>query len=155
MSSRSLVIVVFLGVAAAQAPAAQPPGDVEQEARRIESMLIAPCCFSQQVSEHQSEASLQVRQDIRARLEAGQTREQILDAYVAQYGKRILAEPEMEGVGALAIAIPAALLVLTGIALAILIRRFARARPVASPPVLETVPPSLVEKLDTELRDLD
>jgi cytochrome c-type biogenesis protein CcmH len=149
-----MVTVIFLALATGPALAAQPAA-VEEEARRIETMLIAPCCFSQQVSEHQSEASLQVRQDIRARLGAGQTREQILDAYVNQYGKRILAEPEMKGFGALAIAIPAVLLALTGLGLAVVVRRFARERPAGPRPALETVPPALVERLDTELRDLD
>lgn len=150
-----VMVVVLIALAGARGSSAQSSAALEAEARRIESMLIAPCCFTQQVSLHQSEASEQVRQDIRVRLNAGQTRDQILDAYVDQYGKRILAEPEMKGFGVLAIAIPAVLLALTGWGLAIVIRRFARVRPSGPQPVGVTVPTSLVERLDTELRDLD
>src|SRR5688572_25781179 len=72
--------------------------DIERQARELEAMLIAPCCFTQQVSVHHSAAADDVRQDIRKRLGGGETRDQILDAYVAQYGKRILAQPPAEGI---------------------------------------------------------
>jgi len=150
-----VMVVALIALAGVRGSSAQLPTAIEEEARRIENMLIAPCCFTQQVSQHQSEASEQVRQDIRVRLKGGETRDQILGAYVDQYGKRILAEPEMKGFGVLAIAVPAVLLALTGWGLAIVLHRFARARPSGPQPAAETVPPSLVERLDTELRDLD
>ena len=74
-----LVVIGALSLAVAGAGVA---ADVEREAREIEAMLIAPCCFSQQVSVHQSPAADEVRADVRARLAAGETRQQILDAYV-------------------------------------------------------------------------
>jgi hypothetical protein len=48
----SVAIVVALSIAPALANV-----DLEREARAIETMLIAPCCFSQQVSVHQSAAA--------------------------------------------------------------------------------------------------
>ncbi len=90
---RSFVLAVLLLVAplAAAQPAADPAQ--EREARQIESMVIAPCCFSQQVSVHQSPAADQMKKEIRLMLAAGQTRQQILEAFVAQHGEQILAEP--------------------------------------------------------------
>ena len=87
--------------------------DLDKDARELEAMLIAPCCFSQQVSVHHSAAADEVRQDIRKRLAAGETREQILDAYEAQYGKRVLAEPPAEGIARMLYVLPPLVFVLT------------------------------------------
>lgn len=133
---------------------AQPP-DVERDARKIDEALIAPCCFSQQVSVHQSPAADQVRRDVRDRLRAGQTREQILDAYVARYGPQILAQPPAKGIGRSLYVLPVLLLVASGGVVILAIRWFTR-RP-ASP--LDNTPPLTNEaqaaRLDDELRDLD
>lgn len=53
-------------------------------------MLMAPCCFAQQVSVYSSDAAQEAKADIRRRLAAGETQQQILDAYVAKYAKHIL-----------------------------------------------------------------
>src|SRR5665811_2481238 len=73
------------------------PAALEQEARQIEHMVIAPCCWMQPVSDHQSQASDEVKQQIRQWLGSGMTRQQVLDAFVARYGARILAEPPKQG----------------------------------------------------------
>jgi cytochrome c-type biogenesis protein CcmH len=138
-------------------PAAQP-ADIEREAHEIEAMLIAPCCFSQQVSLHQSPATDEVRVDVRRRLAAGETREQILQAYVAQYGKRILVEPPAEGFDRILYVLPPLGLVVTGLLVVMVVRRFA-ARGVVNPaPAAEAgVSPEgrYGAALDDQLRDLD
>ena len=73
-----------------------------QKAREIEDSLIAPCCWSQPVSQHYSEVTDQIRLEVRAMVEAGKSRDEILDYYVAEYGERILAAPRAEGFNALA-----------------------------------------------------
>jgi cytochrome c-type biogenesis protein CcmH len=129
--------------------------DLEREARVLESMIIAPCCFSQQVSVHQSPAADEVRKDVRARLAAGQTREQILNAYVGQYGKRILAQPPAEGFDLALYVLPPLLLLGSAAMVIWLVRRFSgRAIAVAEP--APAVPAGdYDQKLDDELRDLD
>ncbi len=131
-------------------------GDVERDARELETRLIAPCCFSQQVSLHQSEAAAEVRRDIRRRLSAGQSREQILDAYAAQYGKRILVEPPAEGFDAILYVLPPLGLILTAALTIVLVRRFAARGQVAAPAASAgTVDQAYSAVLDDELRDLD
>ena len=131
------------------------PRDLERDARAIDEALIAPCCFTQQVSVHQSPAAEEVRRDVRERLRAGQTREQILEAYVARYGPRILAQPPAKGIARSLYVLPVLLLVVSGGVVILAIRRFTR-RP-ASP--LESTTPvhanAEVARLDDELRDLD
>ena len=58
---------------------------------------MAPCCWAQQVSLHQSPAADEIKQNIRRLLAEGKTSEQILDSYVAEYGDRILSEPPARG----------------------------------------------------------
>lgn len=133
----------------------QPSADVEREARALEAMLIAPCCFSQQVSVHQSPAAEEVRKDVRARLAAGQTRQQIIDAYVANYGKRILAEPPAQGFDRALYLLPPLLMLGSAALVIALVRRFSRRAPAAVAPEATTPGGDYDQKLDDELRDLD
>lgn len=133
--------------------------DVERDARAIEAMLIAPCCFSQQVSVHQSAAADEVRQDVRKRLAAGESRDQILQAYVQRYGKRILVEPPAEGFDRVLYVLPPLGLVATAAFVVLLVRRFARAAPAGAGPAADGTGPladnGYDEKLSDQLRDLD
>jgi cytochrome c-type biogenesis protein CcmH len=146
-----LVVVLAIGATAFGS-------DVEQQARELEAMLIAPCCFSQQVSVHHSAAADEVRQDLRRRLEAGETRDQILDAYVAQYGKRVLAEPPAEGFDRVLYILPPLAFVLTAGAMLVIVRRITASR-AALAPVAYPAPSRADERrgaeLDEALRDLD
>jgi cytochrome c-type biogenesis protein CcmH len=121
-------------------------------------MLIAPCCFSQQVSVHLSPAADEVRQDIRKRLAAGETRDQILDAYVAQYGNRILAEPPAEGMTRVLYLLPPLVLVLTAALIVVVVRRFTGSQAAQAQAAYSTPVPAADRysaELDDELRDLD
>jgi cytochrome c-type biogenesis protein CcmH len=133
---------------------APDPGALEREATAIEAMLIAPCCWSQQVSVHQSAASDEIKQTIRRMLADGKTRRQILDSYVAQYGERILAEPSATGFSAVLYVLPW-VFVIGGVGLVITVVR--RLRVPARPGALAAEAPSLEEseRIDEALRDLD
>jgi len=61
---------------------------------RMENALMAPCCWTQRVSLHSSEASSQIKTEITEMVTAGKSDREILDYYIAKYGKRILVEPE-------------------------------------------------------------
>ncbi len=132
--------------------------DRERVAREIETMLIAPCCFTQQVSVHGSPAADEVRKDIRRRLEAGETRDQILEAYVAQYGNRILAEPPAAGAGRVLYVLSVLGFVAGAAVLVVALRRVTRRRSATleSHPLPVGAPDSrYAQTLDDQLRDLD
>jgi cytochrome c-type biogenesis protein CcmH len=88
--------------------------DLEKEAKAIEGLLIAPCCWRQPVSVHYSPAADEIRTEIRRMLRSGLTRQEILDTYVVEYGDQILAKPPAEGFNLLAYLLPLAFLVLGG-----------------------------------------
>lgn len=150
--------MIALGLALALAGA--PPASREAEARRIETELIAPCCWAQQVSVHSSPAADQMRSDIRLRLAAGQGHQQILDAYVAQYGQAILAEPPARGSNLALYVLPPVAFAASAALLVVLVRRFSSAAAVpAAAPGRAVTPPApdteVSERLDDELARLD
>lgn len=75
-------------------------------AKQLEGKLIAPCCFSQTVADHYSDAAAHIKQQIRQFLAQGHTEDQILDSYVRVYGERILSEPRARGFNLLAYLAP-------------------------------------------------
>jgi cytochrome c-type biogenesis protein CcmH len=173
-----LLVTPAAASAAPQPVASQPSADaaakaasLEREARQIETMLIAPCCWREQVSVHQSEAAQQVKQEIRTMLGAGMVRQQVLDAFVERYGVRILAEPPDEGFGRVLYHAPWIVGLGSAAGLVLLIRRItrrpgpdgpagARGQPdgaaPTSPPERETaIEESYTRRLDDELRNLD
>jgi cytochrome c-type biogenesis protein CcmH len=123
--------------------------------REIEDNLIAPCCWSQPVSQHYSEAAEKIRTEVQQMVASGKTRDEILDHFVAQYGERILATPRPKGFNILAYVLPwASLLLGVGFVL-VLIKKLHKSAPASNP---ATPPPpdspyfSTVEK---ELKDLE
>jgi cytochrome c-type biogenesis protein CcmH len=119
----SLILITLLtGFSLAQSE----DSALKAEAREIENLIIAPCCWRQPVSIHPSPASDEIKKDIRAMLTDGLGREEILDKYVAQYGERILAKPPSRGFGRLAYLLPLIFLV-AGAAVALLVMRRLRA----------------------------
>jgi cytochrome c-type biogenesis protein CcmH len=137
--------------------AAGPVASHEQDARRLEAELIAPCCWTQQVSVHSSPAADKVRADVRARLASGQTHQQILDAYVAEYGQAILVEPPARGSNLALYVVPPIAFAATAALLVVVVRRFSRRSAAASAPRAAdaTGDPRLAETLDDELARLD
>ncbi len=156
----TLIAALAFAAGLAAQPAASPalPPALEQEARHIEELVIAPCCWTQQVSVHQSAAADEMRMQIRAWLRDGKSEDQILDAFVARYGERILAVPRARGYKLTLFVLPVVLLVGTGLLLAVLVKRMARPRALApaapggSPAGADV---TYEDRLADELRDLD
>ena len=150
----SLVLLALTAAAPQQPDAAA----MEREARRIEAMLIAPCCWTQPVSQHQSQASDEVKRQVRTLLTAGKSRQEVLDAFVAQYGQRILAEPPVRGAGGVLYGGLAVAFLLTGAALVAWVRRASRRPPApaaAASPGAAAADAAYAARLDDELRDMD
>jgi cytochrome c-type biogenesis protein CcmH/NrfF len=160
MTVMALVLAAALQVAV---PTPLAPA-IEQEARQIERMLIAPCCWNQPVSEHKSQASEQVKEEIRLLLGAGKNRQQVLDDFTSRYGVRILAEPPNRGLGRLLYSTPVVVFFASGAALTAFIWKVSRKRgpngrgaaePAAGLPDAAADAQTLEDRLDEELRDMD
>ena len=140
------------------AVAVPDPQALEQQAKAIETMLIAPCCWSQQVSVHQSPASDEIKANIRKLLAEGKTQQQILDAAVAQYGDRILAEPPARGFSGLLYVLPWIFLAGSVGLVVFVVRRLRTPGPaLAAASGVNAAPMNddEAERIDDELRKLD
>ena len=82
----------------------------------------ARCVAGQTVAESDSALAREMRTIIRQRLQAGETRDQILRYFIAQFGESVLAEPRPGGVAMILYgATPVALIL--GVAVAVLFIR--------------------------------
>ena len=133
------------------------PQSTEETARDIEAMLIAPCCWSQPVSQHYSEAADLIRKEVRRLLAAGKSKQEILDYYVSAYGERILASPRPHGFNMLAYILPWAFLVMGVAVLVIFLRKWTKRTPDRLMP--DAVPVTIAEhyasRVEHELREMD
>ena len=94
-------------------------------ARSIEEKLVAVCCFRQALAEHQSERADAMRNEIRSKLAAGATDEEIVSYFVSKYGERVLVAPEARGFNVLAYIMPA-VAVVAGLMIILVFVRHAR-----------------------------
>jgi len=150
-SLTQMAVGLWLAVAAAD------PQTIEREAKLLETKLMAPCCWAQQVSLHQSPAADEIKQHIRRLLAEGKTGQQILDGYVAQYGDRILAEPPARGFSAALYVAPWIFLAGSVGLVVVVVRRMRTSGPGLAKAEAAGAPPDEAEseRIDEELRNLD
>jgi cytochrome c-type biogenesis protein CcmH len=150
-SLMQVTLALWMAVAAAD------PQALEREAKQLEARLMAPCCWAQQVSLHQSPAADEIKQNIRVLLAQGKTPEQILDTYVAEYGDRILSEPPARGFSRLIYVAPWVFLFGSVGLVVMVIRRLRAVNPALAKVEKAAAPPSEdeAERIDEELRNLD
>jgi cytochrome c-type biogenesis protein CcmH len=89
----------------------------EKKARNLEGKLIAPCCWTQTVADHSSEASDQIKAEIRMLVVQGSPDKEIVNNFVDRYGEKILAAPAAKGFNLTAYVLPFLGLVLAGVIL--------------------------------------
>jgi len=145
----AVVLMFFAVIAGAQ--------DIEEKALELEGKIIAPCCWSQPVSQHYSQAADEIRVEVRRMLAEGKTSQQILDHYVSMYGQRILASPPARGFNILAYVLPYFSLGL-GVAVVMLILKKLRSRtPAAAPAAAQSavLDAKYSARLEKELREIE
>lgn len=149
-----VLIVAVLAVLAVAQPAAQGAPTLEDQVHAIAKDLMCPVCAGQTVADSDSQLAQQMRTEIRQRLRAGQTREEIIAYFVGQFGEGALASPRPKGSGlVLWLSLPVAFL--AGL---LILRRFLRgnlaaAKARSAPPPAPT--PEEAEAIARALRALD
>lgn len=101
----ALVIVVAVALAFG---ASRSGGSTSLDARtmHIASEVRCPVCEGQSAAQSPAPASILIRKQIRADLQAGESENRILASLVNAYGVGILEKPEAQGVGILVWVVP-------------------------------------------------
>ena len=69
------------------------PQDHRALNQHLEKAVLAPCCYTETVGQHQSEIAVRMRVEIAKWVEQGRTDEDILDTYTKRYGAKVLVDP--------------------------------------------------------------
>jgi len=89
---RSFLFVAAIAAGVPVALANLANGDPRLE--KLFSMFIAPCCWRENLLVHSSPTADELRADIRKKIEAGLSDDQIKAMFLSRYSTRILAMPE-------------------------------------------------------------
>lgn len=115
----SLVFLVFLGAPARARAEGEgrtcTPAQVDQVTADARGEIMAPCCWKNTLLHHSSPQADQMSAEVRRMAEGCATKQEILDAFVAQHGETILARPRRSGLGLWFYLGPALGLLLTGL----------------------------------------
>ena len=95
---RLAFVAILLALSASRAWAA----DIEDEARGIARELACPVCQGLSVADSPAPLAGEMRELIRSKLTAGETREQILSYFAERYGDAVLLSPPRTGFTAVA-----------------------------------------------------
>jgi cytochrome c-type biogenesis protein CcmH len=152
----ALALAALSGSASGSALAQHPP---EAEARALEERLRAPCCRGQMLVAHESDATHALRQEIRARLTAGEAPPALEADFVRRFGASIVAVPrDRDPRGGLSLALAAGL-ALSATWLSLRALRWVRRNRVASeqlaPGAAQGASGQFEAALDAELRAWD
>ena len=128
---RSLcLIIVLLTVAAVPCAIAVEPDEVlsdaalEARARALSKELRCMVCQNQSIDDSEAPLARDLRILVRERLQAGDSDRQVIDFLVARYGEFVLLRPRFSWHTAVLWLGPAALLLIGGCAVLVLVRRY-------------------------------
>jgi cytochrome c-type biogenesis protein CcmH len=141
-----LALVLVVGLTAAAEPQTTLP-DVEDEVMCVE------CRTMLNISS--SPVADQERAFIRARIADGMTKDEIKAALVDEYGPAVLAEPGDEGFDLAGWLVPGAVVVLAGLGVVLLARRWRREPAPAAAAAEPELDPDDARRLDAELTAFD
>lgn len=140
------MLVALVWAAAAAGPAVGAQG--RPSAAQLESELVCPVCETT-LDQSDSPIAERMKAFIRARIAAGDSAKQIEDKLVAQFGPGVLATPSKSGFGLLAWLVPLLAGLVGAVAVALLVRTWARRR--AAPVPGRVLDPELERRVDEEL----
>lgn len=116
----------------------------------LEGEVMCPVCGTT-LDQSGSPAAQQIKRVIARRIAAGDTKSQIEDGLVAEYGEAILASPPRRGFGLVAWWLPIAGIVVAAVAVGAGAWRWSRAREDPAPARAQ-LDPAVERRLDDELR---
>lgn len=152
-----LVTLVSLYVATIVYAQGTTPGyPTDDDVNRVAKKLYCPVCPNTPLDVCETQACQDWRAQIRDQLSAGWTEQQVINYFVAQYGERVLAEPQRKGFTSLVWLFPV-IAALLGLWITYEILKGWRAGKQTAAPVVQNpqVSPEILARIEQELRELD
>ena len=118
----ALVLVAALAIGARH----RSSTSLDTHVRRIASQVKCPTCQGQSAADSNAASSEAIRDEIRVRLQEGQSDGEIRAYLVSRFGRDILLKPPASGISGLVWALPVVVFVAAGAALAVSFRRWRR-----------------------------
>jgi cytochrome c-type biogenesis protein CcmH len=122
----ALAAVVVAALVIAGAGRSHPSRSPAARAHAIASELRCPVCQGLSVADSPSPTAKAIYEDVRRRVDAGESDGAIRSFYVGRYGEWVLLRPETSGTGALVWILPVTVLLLGAAGLALAFRRWRR-----------------------------
>ncbi len=146
--------LIVVGIAYAQGE--QPGYPTDNDVNLVAKKLYCPVCPNTPLDVCETKACQDWRAQIRDQLSSGWTEQQIIDYFVAQYGERVLAEPQRKGFTSLVWFLPV-IVVLIGLGIVYEILRNWKKQKLAPAPAASTssISKDVLEKIEREIRELD
>lgn len=149
-----LASLFFIQAVTAQSP---PPAFVptDDQVNAIAKKLYCPVCPNTPLDVCETKACEDWRAQIRDQLSQGWSEKQIIDYFVAQYGERVLAEPQRKGFTSLVWVLPV-IGVLLGLTVVWQVLKGWHVSQGNPPTPAPSQPdPQILEKIEQELKELD
>lgn len=134
----------------------QPGYPTDDDVNLVAKKLYCPVCPNTPLDVCETNACQDWRAQIRDQLSAGWTEQQVIDYFVAQYGERVLAEPQRKGFTSLVWFLPL-IVVLIGLGIVYeVLKGWKRQKlvPVSATPT-SSISKDVLEKIEREIRELD
>jgi len=135
-------------------PAKPTPESNRPTLADLEGEVMCPVCNTT-LDQSSSPAARQIEAYISARIAAGDSKSEIKDKLVAEYGQQILAAPPKKGFNLLAWALPIVLLLGGGLVVGLLAWRWSHSREPGPPAATTQLSPALERRVDEELARYD
>lgn len=151
-----IVIASFIAYSNAKAQETTPGYPNDNDVNRVAKQLYCPVCPNTPLDVCETKACQDWRAQIRDQLAQGWTDQQVIDYFVAQYGERVLAEPQRKGFTSLVWFLPL-IMVLLGMGVVYeILRNWKKKQPAPSVAVPTTqIPDEVLKKIEREICEMD
>lgn len=158
-----LALATFSGasLALAQSGGPEPAGrdgyPSDNDVNSIAKNLYCPVCPNTPLDVCETKACVDWRAQIRDQLAGGWSQEEIMDYFVAQYGERVLAEPQRKGFTSLVWMLPVIATLLGLVVIWQVVKSWLAGRNLQAVPEEEAphIPAEVLAGLEKELREMD
>ncbi|MFH1186518.1 MAG: cytochrome c-type biogenesis protein CcmH [Chloroflexota bacterium] len=152
-----LVSASFFAVVVAYAQGEGPSYPTDDDVNRVAKKLYCPICPNTPLDVCETQACKDWRAQIRDELTQGWTEQQVIDYFVAQYGERVLAEPQREGFTSLVWLLPVIGTLLGVWIVYEILRSWRKRQPTSRSMVVAKgdIAPEVLQRIERELREMD